>query len=141
MPTPQEIAKRSIAAMSAKDAVFHAFDMAIENLGPGTATVSMRVRADMLNGHGTCHGGMTYILADTAFGFACNGRNQVAVAQHAAMDYIAPAHEGELLTATARERASAGRSGVFDVTVTNERGTVAEFRGLSRTVRGTHFED
>jgi acyl-CoA thioesterase len=98
----------------------------------------MIVRPEMSNGHGTCHGGYTFLLADSAFAFACNGYNQRTVGQHAAITYLAPGRLGDRLTATAREVSRQGRSGVYDVRVTNQDGVqIAEFRGHSRTVKGS----
>lgn len=138
----QERAERSSAAMWKDDHTSHAFGMVIEAVGPGVATLSMAVRKDHLNGHGSCHGGAIFTLADSAFAFACNSHNALAVAQHCFVTFLAPAREGDRLIASAREVTLAGRSGVYDVTVTREDGVaIAEFRGMSRTVPGTHFEE
>jgi acyl-CoA thioesterase len=92
------------------------------------------------NGNGICHGGVTHALADSAFAFACNSRNVATVGQHTMMSYLAPGRLGDRLTATATETAVAGRSGVYDVRITNQDGmTVAEFRGMSRAVGGQNF--
>ena len=116
--------------------------MRIEAVGPGSATLSMALREDHLNGHGSAHGGVIFALADSAFAFACNSRNEVAVAQQAQVTYLSPGRPGERLTARAAESASVGRSGVTDVCVSGEDGrTVALFRGLSRRVPGRHFEE
>jgi acyl-CoA thioesterase len=102
----------------------------------------MKVRDDMLNGHGICHGGFIFTLADSAFAFACNSYNQNTVAQQNQITYLTPGQAGEILTATASEVSRMGRSGIYDVTVTGEDGrTVALFRGLSRTVKGQHFPE
>ena len=96
----------------------------------------------MTNGHKTCHGGYIFTLADSAFAFACNTYNQRTVAQMAAVSFLAPAFEGDLLTATAQEVWRQGRGGIYDVRVTNQSGTpIAEFRGHSRTVKGTHLPE
>lgn len=138
----QQRAERSSAAMWKDDHTSHAFGMEIEAVGPGTATLSMVVRKDHLNGHGSCHGGAIFTLADSAFAFACNSHNKVTVAQHCSVTFLAPGREGDRLTAVAREVTIAGRSGVYDVSVARQDGvTIAEFRGLSRTVSGTHFEE
>lgn len=119
-----------------------AFGMTVESVGPGAATISMVVRKDHLNGHGSCHGGAIFTLADSAFAFACNSHNKLTVAQHCSVAFLAPGREGDRLTATAREVTLAGRSGIYDVTVRRDDGVaIAEFRGLSRTVSGTHFEE
>jgi len=140
--TDQERAERSSAAMWKDDHASQAFGMTIESVGPGVAAISMVVRKDHLNGHGSCHGGAIFTLADSAFAFACNSHNTMTVAQHCSVTFLAPGREGDRLTATAREVRLAGRSGVYDVTVTRDDGVaIAEFRGLSRTVSGTHFEE
>jgi acyl-CoA thioesterase len=138
----QERAERSSEAMLKDDHTTKGMGMTVEAVGPGVATLSMVVRQDHLNGHGTCHGGAIFTLADSAFAFACNSHNKLAVAQHCSVTFLAPGREGDRLTATAREVTLAGRSGVYDVTVVRDDGvTIAEFRGLSRTVPGEHFEE
>lgn len=135
---PDSIAKASTAALWAEDRASQDLGMRLERVGPGEATLSMVVGPAMCNGHGTCHGGIIFTLADSAFAYACNSHGQRAVAQHASVSYIAPAHQGERLTATAREVSRRGRGGIYDVTVANEAGdVVAEFRGHSRTIKGT----
>lgn len=138
----QERAERSSEAMLRDDHTTKGMGMSIDAVGPGRATLSMVVRKDHLNGHGSCHGGAIFTLADSAFAFACNSHNTITVAQHCSVTFLAPGREGDRLTATAREVTLAGRSGVYDVSVTRQDGvTIAEFRGLSRTVSGTHFEE
>lgn len=138
----QERAEKSSAAMWKDDHMSQAFDMTIVTVGPGQATISMLVRKDHLNGHGSCHGGTIFTLADSAFAFACNSHNTITVAQHCSVTFLAPGREGDRLTATAREVTLAGRSGIYDVTVSRDGGVIiAEFRGLSRTVAGTHFDE
>ena len=140
--TDQERAEKSSAAMLKDDHTTKSFGMTIDAVGPGVATLSMVVRKDHLNGHGSCHGGTIFTLADSAFAFACNSHNTITVAQHCSVAFLAPGREGDRLTATAREVTLAGRSGIYDVTVTRDDGVaIAEFRGLSRTVSGTHFEE
>ena len=103
--------------------------------------MTFKVEAHHTNGHEICHGGYIFTLADTAFAFACNSYNQVCVAQQNSITYIKPGHNGDLLTATATEISRAGRSGVYDVLVSNQQGdTIALFRGLSRTLKGQLFE-
>ncbi|MGW0932011.1 hydroxyphenylacetyl-CoA thioesterase PaaI [Streptomyces sp. NPDC002644] len=106
--------------------------------GPGTAVCRMRVTRAMVNGHGTAHGGHLFLLADTAFACACacDSRGPVTVAAGADIDFVAPAHEDDVLVATGRERVSFGRSGLYDVTVRRGDEVVAEFRGRSRAVGG-----
>ncbi|MGJ8569993.1 MAG: hydroxyphenylacetyl-CoA thioesterase PaaI [Hoeflea sp.] len=140
--TDQQRAERSSEAMLKDDHTTKGMGMTVEAVGPGMATLSMVVRKDHLNGHGSCHGGAIFTLADSAFAFACNSHNKVTVAQHCSVTFLAPGREGDRLTATAREVTLAGRSGIYDVTVTRKDGVaIAEFRGLSRTVSGTHFDE
>lgn len=140
--TAQARAEKCAALMFARDSASAGLGMRIDAVGPGTATLSMRVRADMLNGHGICHGGFIFTLADSCFAFACNSYNQNTVAQQNQITYVAPGQADERLTAHAAEVARSGRSGTYDVTVHGEDGrTVALFRGLSRTVKGQHFEE
>ncbi|MEV6107782.1 hydroxyphenylacetyl-CoA thioesterase PaaI [Streptomyces sp. NPDC051940] len=103
----------------------------------GTAVLRMRVTADMVNGHGIAHGGYVFLLADTAFACACNSHGPVTVAAGADVTFVAPAYEGDELVARAEERTRFGRSGIYDVTVHRGEDVVAEFRGRSRTIRGT----
>ncbi len=115
--------------------------MEIIATGPGAATVRMTVREDMLNGHRVCHGGLVFALADSAFAFACNSHGTDALAAAASIDFLMPARGGDVLTATAVETWRAGRSGVTEVTVTNQNGErVALFRGRSALVRKTTAE-
>ncbi|PHR18716.1 MAG: phenylacetic acid degradation protein PaaD [Hoeflea sp.] len=138
----QQRAERSSEAMLKDDHTTKGMGMTVEAVGAGMATLSMVVRKDHLNGHGSCHGGAIFTLADSAFAFACNSHNKVTVAQHCSVTFLAPGREGDRLTATAREVTLAGRSGIYDVTVSREDGVaIAEFRGLSRTISGTHFEE
>lgn len=125
-------------AMWANDSASQALGMRIDEILPGRATLSMTVRDTMVNGHGICHGGFIFTLADSTFAFACNTYDQVTVAQHCEVTFLTAGRLGDRLTARARERHRAGRSGLYDVTVTREDGTViAEFRGLSRTIGGS----
>jgi len=134
---PQELAATVGAAMYAGDAASQGLQMRLEAISPGYARMSMRVRGDMLNGHRTCHGGFIFALADSAFAFACNSRNQNTVASGCTIDYLAPAYEGDVLSAEARERSLAGRTGVYDVAVANQDGrAIALFRGRSYRIKG-----
>lgn len=138
--TSQELAEASAQALWNEDSASQRLGMVMRHLAPGEATLSMTVTEAMSNGHGTCHGGYIFMLADSAFAFACNGYNQRTVGQHAAITYLAPGRLGDRLIAAAREVSRQGRSGVYDVRVTNQDGVhVAEFRGHSRTVKGTHL--
>ena len=140
--TPEDRARQSAETMLAADKATKGLGMKITEVGPGRAVLTMPVRDDMLNGHGICHGGFIFSLADSAFAFACNTYNQNTVAQQNQITYLAPGQSGELLTATAREVSRTGRSGIYDVTVTGEDGrTVALFRGLSRTIKGQLFPE
>ncbi|PWE32824.1 hydroxyphenylacetyl-CoA thioesterase PaaI [Maritimibacter sp. 55A14] len=139
---PEDRARRSAEAMWAGDAASKWVGMTLEAVGPGTATTRMTVAGHHTNGHGICHGGVIFALADSAFAFACNSYNRSAVAQHNTISFIAPGKLGDTLTATAREISLAGRNGIYDVTVTDGTGaTIAEFRGCSRIINGSHFEE
>ncbi len=140
--TPQERAERSAEAMYANDVSSRNLGMVIDAVSPGKATVSMTVTDTMLNGHQICHGGYIFMLADSAFAFACNSYNQSTVAQQNQITYVAPGQLGDRLTAIATEVSRTGRSGVYDVRVANQSGdTIALFRGLSRTIKGTNFPE
>jgi acyl-CoA thioesterase len=135
---PDAVARAAAQAMWDKDLASRSLGMSLDAVGPGEARLSLTITAAMTNGHKTCHGGYIFTLADSAFAFACNSYNQNAVAQHCAVTFLRPAVEGDRLTATAREVARIGRGGIYDVKVTNQSGEpVAEFRGHSRTVKGT----
>jgi len=134
--SPEAIAERVGAGMFAEDAASRGLGMRIDAIGPGRARMCMRVRADMLNGFKVCHGGFVVTLADSAFAFACNSYNELTVAAGFSADLVAPAHEGDLLTADAVEVMRRGRTGVYDVQVTNQRGElVAVFRGRSHAIK------
>ena len=138
----QSLAERVAAGMYARDRASQAMGMRIAAIGPGYAELTMTVRADMLNGHAICHGGFIFTLADSAFAFACNSYNLTTVASGGAIDFVAPAREGDVLAAMARERSVSGRTGVYDIEVTNQRGeTVAYFRGKSYRIKGHVLED
>ncbi len=132
------LAEACAKTMWAEDQASQGLGMVIERVAPGEAVISMQIRADMANGHGICHGGFIFTLADSAFAFACNTYNQRTVAQHCAVTFVQPGRRGDTLTAHALERSRTGRSGIYDVTVRDSRGeVVAEFRGHSRTIAGT----
>ena len=140
--TPKERAERSAAAMWAGDKASEWVGMELVSVDEGEAVLEMNVQAHHTNGHGTCHGGISFLLADSAFAFACNSRNQNTVGQHTFMSYLAPGFEGDRLRATAREVSLTGRSGIYDVVVSNQNGkTLCEFRGISRAIAGTHFDE
>ena len=135
-----ELALACSDIMWANDNASRGLGMVKEEVRLGYARLSMLVRDDMTNGQKIAHGGFIFTLADSAFAFACNGRNQFTVAQHCAITFVAAGYAGDRLTAIAEERHFAGRSGIYDITVTNQNGdTIAEFRGNSHTVRGQHI--
>jgi acyl-CoA thioesterase len=121
--------------MWAADPASRAMGMELTELAPGRAVVAMTVRADMVNGYAVAHGGLVAALADSAFALACNSRGAKTVAAGFDVTFLAPAHEGDLLVATASERALRGRSGLYDVTVCRGDEAIAEFRGRSRALR------
>ena len=140
--TPQELAEACAASMWADDLASQRLGMQLVSVSPGKATLRMEVVESMANGHGDCHGGHTFALADSAFAFACNSHNQRVVGQQANITYLAPVSVGDVLTATGHEKFRKGRSGVYDIEVTNQRGDlVAVFRGHSRTIKGAHLPD
>jgi acyl-CoA thioesterase len=140
--TPQELAQACADAMWREDKASPALGMRIERVAPGQATMSMAVAPTMVNGHGICHGGFIFTLADSTFAFACNTYGERVVAAGASISFLRPARLGMRLRATATERARAGRSGIYDISVQDESGTViAEFRGQSRGLGTRFFED
>ena len=123
--------------MRAAEGAGPAWGIEIEEVREGYARIRMTLRADMLNGHGSAHGGMIFALADSAFAYACNSRNLRTVAAQASIVFLDAAREGEVLVAEAREAALAGRSGVYNVSVRGEGGrAIAEFQGFSRSLGG-----
>jgi acyl-CoA thioesterase len=123
--------------MYERDPASQKLGMTLDEIRPGYARMSMRVREDMLNGHGTCHGGYIFMLADSAFAFACNSHNFNTVGAGCSIDYLAPGREGDVLTAEAVEQALSGKTGVYDIVVTNQEGRkLALFRGKSHRVNG-----
>ena|ERR1700692_3494619 len=137
MKDADELANQVARNMLAREGTGAAWGVEIEEVREGYARIAMRVRKDMLNGHATCHGGMIFALADTAFAYACNSRNVITVAQQASIAFLTLAREGDRLAAEAIEEALSGRSGVYTVTVTNQSGEkIAMFQGLSRSTGG-----
>jgi acyl-CoA thioesterase len=122
-------------AWFAADRTSRSLGIELVDISAGAATLRMTVTADMVNGHGTAHGGYLFLFADTAFGCACNSHGPVTVAAGADIDFVAPAHEGDVLLATAAERTRFGRNGIYDVTVRRDGQVLAEFRGRSRSIR------
>lgn len=138
--TAEEVARRAAEAMAANDKAPAGLGIVVEAVAPGAATASMSVVESMVNAHGTCHGGYLFALADTAFAYACNSYRHRAVAQHCSIAFLAPAQVGTRMIAVARECYRAERSGIYDVTVSDDGGrTIAEFRGMSRTLPGNSF--
>jgi acyl-CoA thioesterase len=137
--SPTELAAKVGAAMYAVDPAVRDF-MQIELLAcePGRALMRMQVRAPMLNGHRICHGGLIFTLADSTFAYACNSHNKVTVAAGCSIEFLKPAHEGDVLTCEGVEQVLQGRHGIYDMKVTNQRGeVVAMFRGKSASIQGT----
>lgn len=135
--TPQQTAEMVRERMYANDRAVQGLGMDVVEVSPGHATVTMTVRDHMLNGHETCHGGYLAALADTAFAYACNSYNELTVASGFSIDLVAPARHGDVLTARSIEISKAGRTGVYDSEITNQRGErVAVFRGRSYTIKG-----
>ncbi|GAB3442857.1 hypothetical protein GCM10027436_29160 [Actinophytocola sediminis] len=125
----------SVRRMLADDLASRSLGMSLVDAGTGFAVVSMTVVETMVNGHGIAHGGFVFLLADTAFACACNSHGPVTVAAGADITFVASAKLGDELTASARERVTYGRSGIYDVTVSRDQDVIAEFRGRSRTIR------
>jgi acyl-CoA thioesterase len=137
----QRTAEAAARAMWQDDRCAAAMEMKVVEVRPGSGRVEMRVREDMLNGHGTAHGGMIFALADAAFAVASNSRGRRAMAAGCTIDFLRPAMPGDVLTATASEQALGGRSGVYDVRVENQDGAlIALFRGKSAQLRGSWTE-
>ncbi len=140
--TPQELAHACAAAMWREDRARAALGMHLERVAPGEATICMQVGPAMVNGHGICHGGYIFTLADSAFAFACNTYGERVVAAGASISFLRPATLGMRLCATASERVRAGRNGIYDIRVEDEAGqAIAEFRGQSRSLGTRFFEE
>jgi acyl-CoA thioesterase len=135
--TPQQTAERVRERMFANDRAAKNLGMEVVEVSPGNASVAMTVRGHMLNGHDICHGGLIATLADTAFAYACNSYNELTVASGFSIDLMAPGREGDVLTARSFEVSKAGRTGVYDCEITNQRNErIAVFRGRSYTIKG-----
>ena len=138
----QRLAEAVAEALYQRDAAARGLGITVLEVRPGFARMGMTVRPDMLNAHGICHGGFTFALADTTFAYACNNRNHVTVAAGCDIVYPAAGRLGDNLTAVAEERLLRGRSGVYDITVTNQTGeVVALMRGQSRRLEGKVLAD
>ena len=134
---PQALAEYVRRGMYANDRALQALGIEVTAISPGRASVTMTVRDDMLNGHDICHGGLISTLADSAFAYGCNSYDELTVASGFAIDLVAPARLGDVLSAHCVEVSRAGRTGVYDVEVVNQRGErIAVFRGRSYTARG-----
>lgn len=137
-----QIARLSADAMWSGDSASQGMGMEVLEVASGVARLAMTVTERMLNGHGSCHGGFIFSLADSAFAFACNSHGQPSVAQHCAITFVSPGRLGMRLIAEATERQLGERSGIYDVTVRDETGAViAEFRGHSRTLPGSLIDE
>jgi len=140
--TPRERAEKAAAAMWRGDAASRALGLCLVEVDEGRAVLELTVEERHCNGHGICHGGVTFTLADSAFAYACNSRNQTTLAQHNTISYLAPGRVGDVLRAEAAETDLSGRSGIYDVTVSDREGRrIALFRGFSRAVGGAVFEE
>jgi acyl-CoA thioesterase len=138
----RELAERTALALYQQDLLSRAFGMQIARIGPGQACLKMRVRPDMTNGHGSCHGGVLFAFADSAFAFACNTYNARTVAAAASIEFLQAARQDDELTAVASEVWRSRRSGLYDVTIVNQRQErIALFRGRSHQLDGKVVED
>jgi len=136
-PSPTDLAERVRDQMFANDRAPRMLGIAVTAVGPGHGTTTMTVRDDMLNGHGICHGGLVATLADTAFAYACNSYDELTVASGFSIELLAASRIGDVLTAVAVEVSKGGRTGLYDITVTNQRDErIALFRGRSYTAKG-----
>ena len=141
MSARQDLAEQVSRAMAREDRATKWLGMRLEEVRPGYARLSMKVTRDMANGQSLCHGGLIFALADSSFGYACNSHNQRALAASCSIEFLSPAAIQDVLTAEASETAKAGRTGVYDVRVTNQRGElVALFRGKSASIKGVWVE-
>jgi acyl-CoA thioesterase len=135
--SPDDLARACADAMWEEDEASQGLCMEIVEIRAGQATLAMTVQPHMVNGHKIAHGGFIFTLADSAFAFACNSRNERTVAAQGAITFIRPGKLGDRLIATAREVSRIGRSGIYDVRVTAGEVVIAEFRGHSRSIGGT----
>ena len=140
--TPQQVAERCAEIMWPDDKAAQGLGISLERVAPGEAVTRMTVRDDMVNGHDICHGGFIFALADSAFAYACTTFNVRTVASGVDINFIAPAHTGQVLTAHGHGRHQGGRAGVYDIEVKNEKGDlIAVFRGRSSRIKGHFFEE
>jgi acyl-CoA thioesterase len=137
----EQLAQACAARMLERDAASQALGVVLEGARPGWARVTLTIAETMVNGHAIAHGGVTFTLADSAFAFACNSRNEPNVALQASISFIGAVRLGDRLVAEAQEQSSKGRTGVYDVTVTRGDGElVALFRGVCYRIKGTVLE-
>jgi acyl-CoA thioesterase len=128
--------------MMADDRAARHLGIELLDIGPGRARMQLVIRAELTNGHGICHGGYIFLLADTTFAYACNSHNRRTVAAGCTIEFLAPAHDGDTLTAEGVEQHLAGRHGVYDIRVHDQRGKlIALFRGKSAMIKGHFFEE
>src|ERR1700716_3513848 len=137
--SPDDLARACADAMWKEDDASKGLGMEILQVKAGQATLTMKVNPHLVNGHGIAHGGFIFLLADSAFAFACNSHNEKAVAAQCNISFILPGKLGDRLIATAREISRTGRSGIYDVRVTVDDTVIAEFRGHSRTIGGARL--
>jgi acyl-CoA thioesterase len=139
MSNDDALAQQVAKAMFAADRASREFlQLVLISCKPGYAQMSVQVRAEMLNGHGICHGGLIFTLADSTFAFACNSRNASTVAAGCSIEFLQPAQLGDVLTCTGQEQTLQGRHGIYDMQVSNQHGAlVALFRGKSTQIKGT----
>jgi acyl-CoA thioesterase len=134
---PAALARLVGREMYARDSTAQYLGIQLEDVGAGWARMQMKVRSEMANGHGICHGGFIFTLGDTTFAYACNSHNHNTVASGCSIDYLAPALVGDTLHAVAEERALSGRTGVYDIEISNQDGKrIAFFRGRSYRIKG-----
>jgi acyl-CoA thioesterase len=138
----QQLAERTVQALYARDAASRGLGIEILEVRPGFIRAAMEIRPDMVNGHDICHGGFVFTLADSAFAFCCNSFNAVTVAAGATIDFLAPARKGDRLMATATQLWRSRRTGLYEITVTNQEGApIAMFRGRSHQIKGQVIPD
>lgn len=136
-PDPLQLAREVGRAMYARDRTSQFLGIQLDEIGPGYARMRMKVGEHMVNGHDICHGGFIFTLADTTFAYSCNSYNHNTVAAGCSIEFLAPAYRGETLHASGIEQALAGRSGIYDIEVTNQDGKrIALFRGKSQRIKG-----
>ncbi|GAB3626747.1 hydroxyphenylacetyl-CoA thioesterase PaaI [Pandoraea terrae] len=135
--TPDQLARAAGDAMYSADRCSQWLGIELQEIRPGYARMTMRVRDEFLNGHAICHGGLMFTLADSTFAFACNSHNINTVAAGCSIEFLKPVYGGDTLTAEASEQVLSGRYGIYDIRVTNAAGeVVAMFRGKSAQIKG-----